>query len=201
MPAFAIEHSPARYRADFIAYAVAVTALALWLAARTPADQTWPVIGLALAGLAAWSALEYVLHRFVLHGLQPFARWHGEHHRRPAALIGTPTLVSAPLFGLLVALPAVWLLGPWRGGALTLGVLAGYLAYATLHHGLHHWHLDTPWWQARKFAHARHHHLLQPCCFGVTSGFWDRVLRTGGHKARHRAPAQGVHIPVVRRRG
>ncbi len=31
MPAFAIEHSPARHRADVIAYAVAIAALAAWL--------------------------------------------------------------------------------------------------------------------------------------------------------------------------
>jgi sterol desaturase/sphingolipid hydroxylase (fatty acid hydroxylase superfamily) len=200
MPAFAIEHSPERYRADFIAYAAAVAALAAWLALRAPAGLVRPLLGFALAGVAIWSVLEYALHRFVLHGLQPFARWHGEHHRRPAALIGTPTLVSAPLFGLLVALPSVWLLGPWRGAALTLGVLAGYLAYASAHHALHHWRLSHPWWQRRKFAHARHHHLLQPCCFGVTSGFWDGVFRTAGHKTQRRAPVR-VHIPVVRRRG
>lgn len=162
MPAFNIEHSPARYRADFIVYAFAVVTLTLWLALQTPTGSVGSVAGLALAGAAIWSALEYILHRFVLHGLQPFARWHGEHHRRPAALVGTPALLSAPLFGLLVALPAVLLLGPWRGGALTLGVLAGYLAYATMHHALHHWRLTHPWWQARQFAHARHHHLLQP---------------------------------------
>jgi hypothetical protein len=200
MHAFAIEHSPARYHADFIAYALAVTTLATWLALRAPADLAWPLLGFALTGLAGWSALEYALQRFVLHGLQPFARWHGEHHRRPAALIGTPTLVSALLFGLLVALPGVLLLGPWRGGALTMGVLAGYLVYATTHHALHHWKLTSPLWQARKFAHARHHHLLQPCCYGVTSGFWDRVLRTGGHKVPRPSTVR-VLIPVVRRRG
>jgi sterol desaturase/sphingolipid hydroxylase (fatty acid hydroxylase superfamily) len=200
MPAFSIEHSPARYRADFMAYGLAVATLSGWLTLRAPAGARWSLVALALAGVLLWSALEYGLHRFVLHGLQPFARWHGEHHRRPKALIGTPTLVSAPLFGLLVALPAVLALGPLRGGALTLGVLAGYLAYVAMHHALHHDRMVHPWWQARRFAHARHHHLLQPCCFGVTSGFWDRVLRTSGHKAHRNAPAR-LHIPVVRRRG
>jgi sterol desaturase/sphingolipid hydroxylase (fatty acid hydroxylase superfamily) len=200
MSAFAIEQSPARYRADFIVYAFAVSALTAWLALRAPAGLAWSTLGFAFVGLVIWSALEYLLHRFVLHGLQPFARWHGEHHRRPAALIGTPTLVSAPLFGLLVALPAVMLLGPWSGEALTLGVLTGYLAYATMHHALHHWKLVSPWWQARKLAHARHHHLMQPCCFGVTNGFWDWVLRTSGHSAQSWPPAR-VRIPVERRRG
>lgn len=200
MPAFAIEHSPARYRADLVVYGLAVAALAGWLTLQAPEGTGWSLVGLALAGVVLWTALEYALHRFVLHGLEPFARWHGEHHRRPKALIGTPTLVSAPLFGLLVALPAVLALEPLRGGALTLGVLVGYLAYVATHHALHHAQMVHPWWQARRYAHARHHHLLQPCCFGVTSGFWDRVLRTSGHSHPRKAPGR-LHIPVVRRRG
>lgn len=198
MPAFSIEH-PSN-RTDFIAYGLAVATLTGWLTLQAPDGTGWSLVGLALAGVVLWTALEYALHRFVLHGLEPFASWHSEHHRRPKALIGTPTLVSAPLFGLLVALPAVLALGPLRGGALTLGVLAGYLAYVAMHHALHHDRMVHPWWQARRYAHARHHHLLQPCCFGVTSGFWDRVLSTSGHRSPHKAPAR-LHIPVVRRRG
>lgn len=196
MSAFTIEHSPVGYRADFILYTMAVVALAGWLILHAPVGVALEWVGLTLAGMGAWTALEYGLHRFVLHGLQPFARWHGEHHRRPAALIGIPTLVSAPLFGLLVALPAVLVLGRWRGGVFTLGVLAGYLVYATTHHALHHWKMVHPWWQARKFAHMRHHHLLQPCCFGVTSGVWDWVLRTAGHPGR--TPVRPL---AARRRG
>lgn len=192
MSAFAIEHSPARLRAQWGLYAAAVAVTAGWLALRAPPGMRVELAGLALAGVCVWSALEYGLHRFVLHGVQPFQRWHREHHRRPAALIGTPALVSVPLFGLLVAWPAWLALGPWRGGAFTAGVLAGYLAYVTAHHALHHGSLRHPWWQRRKFAHARHHHLLQPCCFGVTSGFWDWVLRTGGHKAGAQVQAPGV---------
>lgn len=145
MPAFAIEHSPARYRADLVVYGLAVAALAGWLTLQAPEGTGWSLVGLALAGVVLWTALEYALHRFVLHGLEPFARWHGEHHRRPKALIGTPTLVSAPLFGLLVALPAVLALEPLRGGALTLGVLVGYLAYVATHHALHHAQMVHPW--------------------------------------------------------
>lgn len=191
-----IEHSPTAYRADFVLYGAAVLGLGGWLALRAPAGMGLAIAALAAAGLLAWSALEYALHRFVLHGLQPFRRWHLEHHRRPAALICAPTLLSASLIGALVWLPAVGLMGAWRGSALTLGVLIGYLGYALTHHAMHHGLAHSAWLQRRKYWHAKHHHLLQPCCFGVTSGFWDGVLRTGGHKESVR-----VHIPVVRRRG
>jgi hypothetical protein len=178
MSALSIEHSSAAYRLDYIVYGMAVFGLSTALVVGTPHNLALPVVGMAVTGVVGWSAMEYGLHRFVLHGLQPFSRWHAEHHQRPTALIGTPTLVSAPLFALLVALPALWLGGVWMGMALTLGVLSGYLAYSVVHHGVHHWKSSSPWWKARTLSHARHHHLMQPACFGVTTGFWDGVMRT-----------------------
>jgi sterol desaturase/sphingolipid hydroxylase (fatty acid hydroxylase superfamily) len=193
MPLISIEHSRNAHRADILLYGASVLGIGIWLGLRAPVGVGLDIVLWAGAGLLGWSAIEYALHRFVLHGLQPFKRWHLEHHRRPLALIGTPTWLSAVLLGGLVGLPAVLGLGRWLGSALTLGVLVGYLAYTLTHHALHHWKLDLIWLQRRKYAHARHHHLQQPCCFGVTSGFWDRVLRTGGHKAPTR-----VRVPVRR---
>ena len=57
---------------------------------------TLPLV--ALAGAATWTFLEYVLHRFVLHGVAPFSDWHRQHHLRPLALICSPTVLSAALF-------------------------------------------------------------------------------------------------------
>jgi cyclopropane-fatty-acyl-phospholipid synthase len=169
------EHSTAAYRADFVLYALAVAALAVCVAVETPTHHLPAAAGWVVAGLAAWTALEYGLHRFVLHGLQPFARWHAEHHRRPMALIGSPTLVTALLFLVLVFLPALALAGTWRASALTLGVVGGYLVYAVTHHAVHHWRARFAWLQRRKRWHALHHHAFeQPACFGVTNAFWDR---------------------------
>lgn len=186
MTLMSIEHSTFAYRADFVVYGGAVTALGGWLILGHPAGTGLQLAALATAGLLAWSALEYALHRFVLHGLFPFKAWHREHHRRPVALICAPTLLSASLVGGLVWFPAVWSMGPWQGSALTLGVLTGYLGYAVTHHAVHHWPSTSPWLQQRKLWHARHHHLQQPCCYGVTSGLWDRVFHTGGHRSSAR---------------
>jgi hypothetical protein len=191
-----IEHSTTAYRADFVFYGGTVLGLGAWLAAQGPAGMGLEITACAAAGILAWSAIEYLLHRFVLQGMQPFKGWHLEHHRSPVALIRAPTLVSAPLIGSLVWLPAVFFLGRWLGSALTLGLLIGYLGYAVTHHAVHHWNLNLGWLQRRKYWHAKHHHLLQPCCFGVTNGFWDRVLRTREHKVHRR-----VRILVVRRGG
>ena len=181
MGLFTLEHSRAAYRADFALYGMAVSGLAAFLVAAGPQEHWLQMTALAFTGLAAWSVIEYALHRFVLHGLQPFRRWHAQHHERPTALICAPTLLSATLIATLVFLPTLLLGGLWRACALTLGVLAGYLAYASMHHATHHWRADHAWLKQRKRWHALHHHHEHhdggpPGCYGVTSAFWDHVL-------------------------
>jgi sterol desaturase/sphingolipid hydroxylase (fatty acid hydroxylase superfamily) len=183
MGLFTLEHGTRAYRADFIFYGSAVTGLAGALVgdallAGTPAREGLVLAGLVGAGALAWTGLEYLLHRFVLHGLPPFSRWHAEHHRRPQALICAPTLLTAALFVLLIFLPAWWLAAPWHACALTLGVLAGYLGYAITHHAIHHWPARSAWLRERKHWHSLHHRAGAPACYGVSSGFWDRALGT-----------------------
>jgi cyclopropane-fatty-acyl-phospholipid synthase len=178
MNLFALEHSRAAYLADFVLYGAAVVLLATVLPLARPLAQ-WPGLAtLALLGLAGWTLIEYLMHRFVLHGLPPFRDWHAQHHARPTARIASPTVLSASLIFALVFLPAFALAGPWAACALTLGVLIGYLGYAVTHHATHHWNVDLAWLKGRKRAHALHHHLAQPGHFGVTSTFWDRVFGT-----------------------
>ena len=177
---FSLEHSRAAYLADFVFYAGAVLVLAAALLVGCPRAQWLEMAGLTLTGLASWSAIEYALHRFVLHGLQPFKSWHAAHHLRPTALICTPTVFSASLLTLLVFLPVLLLGNLWRACAVTLGVLAGYLAYTVTHHATHHWRGESAWLLRRKQWHAQHHHrTAQPGFFGVTSGFWDGIFGSG----------------------
>jgi cyclopropane-fatty-acyl-phospholipid synthase len=177
MGVFKIEHSRLAYALDFALYGVAVLMLATFLVLALPAERQASTMGLVLLGLGAWTLIEYGLHRYVLHGLQPFARWHAEHHQRPTALICSPTILSATLVVGLVLLPAWWAFGVWVACALTLGVLAGYLAYAITHHATHHWRADNAWLHERKRWHALHHRRGgAPACYGVTSGFWDRMF-------------------------
>lgn len=176
---FALEHSSAAYRADFAVYAGAVTVLAVFLALGSPPAHWLQTSAIALVGLLSWSAMEYALHRFVLHGFQPFKSWHEEHHLRPRALICTPTVLSASLIAVLVFFPTFLLAGVWRACAFTLGVLTGYLAYAITHHATHHWRANSAWLAQRKHWHALHHQSSGPtACYGVTSGFWDHICRT-----------------------
>jgi sterol desaturase/sphingolipid hydroxylase (fatty acid hydroxylase superfamily) len=173
-----LESSKAAYRADFALYGLAVAGLggALLLGAPGPA---WPLLATALGGYGLWSLLEYTLHRFVLHGMQPFRGMHELHHMRPGARIGTPTVVSAPLFALLVFAPTWALAGLWPACALSLGVLAGYLAYAVTHHLCHHGQAHSAWRTRHQRWHARHHQRVDsPGCFGVSHRFWDHMFGT-----------------------
>lgn len=178
MGSSALEHSKLAYRADFVIYTLAVALIAAALLVAGPRTD-WPVMAALVAlGLLGWSILEYGLHRFVLHGLPPFSIWHAQHHEHPTALICTPTLLSASLIVVLVFLPALLLSNLWRGSALTLGVLTGYLAYSCVHHAVHHWHGGGKWLMQRKRCHARHHHSEQSGYYGVTTSFWDHVFHS-----------------------
>ncbi len=185
MRLFTLEHGKSAYRADFALYGTASGALAAFLMIAGPREQRSEIVAFTLMGLASWTVIEYGLHRFVLHGLQPFSTWHAEHHRRPTALICAPTILSATLIATLVFLPALVLGDLWRACALTFGVLTGYLAYAITHHATHHWRTDNAWIKRRKRWHAVHHgRIRQPGHFGVTSAFWDHVF--GSIHGQHR---------------
>ena len=180
MSLISLEHSKAAYRVDFALYAGAVVTLAAVLLVAAPRERAWGLAGWVLVGLAGWTLIEYLLHRFLLHGLEPFRSWHARHHDRPQALIYAPTVVSAASITASIFAPALYFGDVWAALALTLGVIAGYLAYAVTHHATHHWRSDNAWLRGRKRHHALHHHaVLEPGAYGVTSAFWDHVFRSG----------------------
>lgn len=181
-----LESSEAADRADFAFYGLAAIGLGSAAVIGAP-GPFWALLTAALGGYFAWTILEYALHRFVLHGVQPFRAMHEQHHLQPHARIGTPTLVSAPLFASLVFAPAWWLVGPWWACALTLGVVLGYLAYAITHHLCHEsGPADSAWSQRHKRWHGRHHRSAKPGCYGVSHRFWDHVFGTNLEPSRTR---------------
>lgn len=186
MGLFSLEQGKMAYRADFLLYGGVAASLAAYLLVAVPATQSPLMVLTAVSGLAAWTLTEYVLHRFVLHGMAPFRRWHRLHHQRPTALICSPTIATATLFVLLVFLPVFAAAGIHCANAFTFGMVTGYLAYATTHHALHHWSSRAGWFVRLKRRHAVHHRTAGAHgCYGVTSGFWDRIF--------------GSELPVVAR--
>lgn len=182
MSLFKLEHSKVAYQLDLAFFGIASVSLGVFLILAGPRAGLLQSIACAVLGLASWTFLEYGLHRFVLHGLPPFSTWHAEHHRRPAARIYSPTLLSALLIATLVSLPAWILWGRWPACALTLGVVAGDFGYSVTHHAIHHCNAGGGWLRRRRRWHGRHHARLPlpagPGNYGVTSPFWDHVFRT-----------------------
>jgi len=170
-----IEHTALTYYADFGVYLLALLLLPGLLFHYTPTALRWALPVAGLAGLVMWSLIEYAMHRFVFHGLEPFQNYHAQHHQRPLALIATPTLVSATFIAVLVWLPAALLVGFWLGSGVTLGVTLGYFAYGVLHHGVHHWRANSAWFRQCKRQHAIHHHHPH-VNYGVTTLWWDHFF-------------------------
>jgi sterol desaturase/sphingolipid hydroxylase (fatty acid hydroxylase superfamily) len=174
-----LKHSKFAYRADFALYGIAIATMTTAIAAVPARGQYVGLVAWVVGGLALWWMIEYVFHRFLLHGMSPFREWHAEHHARPTARITSPTIFSASLIAGLVTLPAWLLVGAWPACAVTLGVTIGYYAYAIVHHATHHWRTKNAWLLERKRWHAAHHHTVAaPRCFGVTNSFWDRIFGT-----------------------
>jgi sterol desaturase/sphingolipid hydroxylase (fatty acid hydroxylase superfamily) len=178
MAFFKLEHAKPIYYADFVAYICIVVLVSGLLIGYAPRGE-WRNIVLSVAGaLAVWPLIEYTLHRFVMHRLEPFRGWHMEHHNRPRAFICTPTIFSAGLIFTLVFLPALASASFWVATGLTLGVTIGYLIFSWAHHALHYWRADSTWLRNRKRLHSIHHHAGSACNYGVTTSFWDGVFGT-----------------------
>lgn len=166
------------YRADYAVLPLLASAVALVSLRHASTWQIEEWLASALAGGVGWTLLEYGLHRWLLHRVQPFQRLHEAHHARPYELIGTPAWLSAPLFAM------TWLalehgLPRSAAGGAAVGLMLGYLAYTLLHDAVHHLRASPGSLLAgAKRRHARHHRPGASSDFGVTTGVWDRVFGT-----------------------
>jgi sterol desaturase/sphingolipid hydroxylase (fatty acid hydroxylase superfamily) len=136
--------------------------------------------GVAVVGFMSWGLLEYVVHRWVLHGPPSMARrGHAQHHADPRALISTP------LFVIMIGALAIWgLLGlvlpAGLAALLVFGLYAGYNYFALVHHLQHHLGNDLArvgYFGRRERLHHLHHyrHVVN---FGISTTIWDRLFGT-----------------------
>ena len=164
--------------ADFYVYpslAVVFVAFALILA-----PHRWPAISLAFfTGIAVWTFIEYIMHRYVLHHLTWIKDQHAKHHDDQYALIGTPTWLSLGVMLILVLGPVATYLNLEIACSFTAGFMLGYLGYTLAHYGIHHWNARSGGYLSRlKRRHALHHHYDDLGNFGVSNGIWDYVFGT-----------------------
>jgi sterol desaturase/sphingolipid hydroxylase (fatty acid hydroxylase superfamily) len=133
--------------------------------------------GLVAAGIALWTLIEYLLHRFAFHGFAP----HYEHHADPV----DPAYILAPIWFSLSAAVAVWLglalaMGSWAQSALTgAGVVCGYLGYEWVHLRIHSQAAGGRLLRIWRRRHFYHHFANDRRCFGVTSPIWDLAFGSG----------------------
>ncbi len=90
-----------------------------------------------------------------------------------------PPVVSVPLAILFYHL-FKFLLGITVATPLFAGFVAGYLAYDTTLHAVHHFRLPGRLGRYLKKCHMRHHYLNPHKDFGVRSPLWDAVMGTSG---------------------
>ena len=136
------------------------------------------------SGLVAWTATEYIMHRFVFHYV-PDSKWgqrlhfifHGVHHDYPndRLRLVLPPSVSIPLalgfyFLFRSVLPATWM------PAFFASFLIGYLIYDMSHYAFHHLSIQNPLLKKMKQHHMRHHYQEPDKGYGVSSVLWDKIL-------------------------
>ena len=166
------------YYLDFVVYPVTIAGLATFVLWRASPGQFATTLAAFAFGFGSWTLVEYILHRSVLHRFPYIKEMHGNHHRDQTALIGAPIWLSLVLFICLVYLP-LRLAVPLLAGGLTVGFMAGYLWYFSIHHLIHHGGLGHGAYADRlKRRHMLHHHFDDEGNFGVTSGIWDRIFGT-----------------------
>jgi sterol desaturase/sphingolipid hydroxylase (fatty acid hydroxylase superfamily) len=188
----------------------------LYLAARDPRFAILPAMGVVLAGLLAWTLLEYVLHRFWFH-LPPEQTFdsklkafmlHGYHHEFPndRMRLVAPLILSAPL-GVIIATLYLFACGRYYGTLAFAGTVLGYLAYDWVHYYTHHFRPTTRLGKFLRRYHMEHHYKDSTSHFGISSPLWDWVFGTWKSNAttavdskRTQAPASEPDLVVTDKR-
>jgi sterol desaturase/sphingolipid hydroxylase (fatty acid hydroxylase superfamily) len=134
---------------------------------------------LVFAGGAAWTLLEYLVHRFVFHHLPSLGqRLHQLHHDHPGDPDSERSSLSTPLLAFPVGFLLIRVAGIEDGSAIFAGLLSGYLVFIFVHYAVHRWPVAPgSWLYSAKMRHLTHHRF-EKCNYGVTTIFWDVIFRS-----------------------
>lgn len=173
----------------------AYSVLMLWLATRTA--HPFIAFGFYLAGFPVWTFVEYLSHRYILHGrFKQSQKWwkkhissfankrldplHWEHHARPfdGLHISGSLRDLLPLFA--VAAPLSFLIFPiYTAPMMLASVTLGYVLEEWIHHAVHYYNFRSPYFRYIKKHHVYHHTSQgMNLGFGTTSAMWDMVFGT-----------------------
>lgn len=150
---------------------------------------------LVLLGAAAWTLLEYWVHRFVFHRYWIGRRLHQFHHDNPSDPDAERSSLSTPLLAFPIGCLLTSAAGPRDGSAIFAGLLLGYLAFIVVHYAVHRWPIrPSSWLYSAKLRHLTHHRF-ENCNYGVTTGFWDNVFRTARRPEHAVKSEPGIMAP------
>jgi hypothetical protein len=152
----------------------------------------WIALAFFGAGLPVWTLVEYLFHRYVLHGRFPAGQGmlrrflherldplHWEHHERPfdGHHINGELKDLLPLF--FVAAPLSFIAPVYTLPVLLAGVVECYVIEEWVHHSCHFYNFRSPYFRYIKRHHFYHHSPKgTERGYGLTSGFWDVIFRT-----------------------
>jgi dihydroceramide fatty acyl 2-hydroxylase len=136
-----------------------------------------------IAGLFAWTLVEYVIHGVLGHARRTFVTpLHDVHHRDPRAVFALGAWIPTA-----VVLAGAWaMFGIAPGVIFYGGIVTGFAAYEYVHYRIH---FARPASAIEARLRARHlaHHMGEPdAIFGVTTRIWDVVFGTEPQAERMR---------------
>jgi sterol desaturase/sphingolipid hydroxylase (fatty acid hydroxylase superfamily) len=165
--------------------------LVVVLALAVRASRAVRALEFAVVGMATWTLAEYLVHRYILHGVFPRGRGlirralhylfdasHADHHARPwdgMYINGhLDTLAAAA-----VLVPLSFLGPPYTASVAIATLLACYAAEEWVHHATHFWNFRWGYFQYIRRRHLYHHtrHGVG-LAYGITSGMWDGAFGT-----------------------
>ncbi len=136
-----------------------------------------------MAGLFAWTLVEYVIHGVLGHAHRTFVTpMHDVHHRDPHAVFALGAWIPTAI---ILAGAITWF-GLAPGVVFYGGIVCGFAVYEYVHYRIH---FVSPANAVEERLRARHlaHHLKEPdAIFGVTTRIWDVVFGTEPEPARMR---------------
>jgi sterol desaturase/sphingolipid hydroxylase (fatty acid hydroxylase superfamily) len=170
-----------------LVYIVLTSAALAWaLRSNAAATAAW-----WLGGVAFWTWLEYMVHRYILHAAFPdgpglrhwthrlFDHLHVEHHERPwdGNHINGTLKDTAPFVAPMAMASAFF--PPHTGFAFLAGMLQAYLAEEWVHHSVHFYHFHNVYFRYIKRHHLYHHSRAgSEVGYGLTSAVWDAAYGT-----------------------
>lgn len=142
-----------------------------------------------LAGVFAWTFLEYAIHAWLSHTFNTFATpLHEVHHRDPHAVFTIGGWI--PIATVWIGGLALWSFAP--GMIFLTGMVAGFALYEALHYRIHFARPRNRIERSLRTRHLVHHHRAPNACFGVTSAMWDLIFTTEPARAEMRQLRESV---------